>query len=185
MKVIFLDIDGVLQPYSSGKRFKIDRKALVSELSKKYNIDYSIYDEYDAAAAYCDWDKDGVKRIKKILKKTNAKIVISSSWRSEKTPNKMRDFLRFYDLDKYLIGQTRKYSDITEKDNYKKYHYRVIEILDYLEKHQDITSYVVIDDMDLSIGLENHFVETNNIINDNQMKECIRILKYSTWFYKF
>ena len=58
MKVIFLDIDGVLQLYDSHNRFEHDRKALVSELSQKFHRDYSMYDEYDVAACDLDWDKD-------------------------------------------------------------------------------------------------------------------------------
>ena len=78
MNIIFLDIDGVLQPYSSQKRFEINRKELKEKLSKELGIDYSIYNEYDVAAAACDWDKDAVDRIKNIIEKTEAKIVVSS-----------------------------------------------------------------------------------------------------------
>lgn len=42
--------------------------------------------------------------------------------------------------------------------------------------HKDITNFVAIDDMDLSIGLEKKFVHTYNVINDEQMKKCIEIL---------
>ena len=45
IKIIFLDIDGVIQPYNSNKRFKINRQELVRYLSEKYNIDYSMYNE--------------------------------------------------------------------------------------------------------------------------------------------
>ena len=112
MKVIFLDIDGVLQPYASKNRFEIDRKVLRERLSKELNTDYTIYNEYDVAACYADWDKEAVERIKKIIKKTDAKIVISSDWRSKELPNKMKDFLKIHNMDKYWVGET---DDIDEE----------------------------------------------------------------------
>lgn len=83
-----------------------------------------------------------------------------------------------HDLDKYLLGQTEEYPELTlqETEEIRKYLYRVIEIMDYLNLHKDITNFVAIDDMDLSKGIEGHFVKTHNIIDDNQMEECIEIL---------
>lgn len=184
MKVIFLDIDGVLQPYNSEKRFKIDRKKLRKKLSEEFDTDYTIYNEYDVAACYADWDKDAVERIKKIIKETNAKIVISSDWRSKEKPNKMKDFLKLWGLDQYLIGET----EYIDKEKMKKtieyiesmqnsfYSYRIVEILEYVYNNPEITNYVAIDDLNLEIGLEGHFVKTYNLINDEQADRCIKIL---------
>lgn len=184
MKVIFLDIDGVLQPYKSENRFEIDRKALRERLSKELNIDYTIYNEYDVAACYADWDKEAVERIKKIIKETDAKIVISSDWRSKELPNKMKDFLKIWNMDQYWGGENDDIDEEKMKEaiEYVKsrenphWSYRAIEILDYVYKHKEITNYVAIDDMDISVGLDGHFVKTENLINDEQVEKCIEIL---------
>lgn len=38
--IIFLDIDAVIQPYSSQKRFEYDPEPLIEDLCKKTNNDY-------------------------------------------------------------------------------------------------------------------------------------------------
>ena len=190
MKVIFLDIDGVLQAYDSKNRFgkgEEKMKEEVSELSKRLNRDYSIYNVYDVEACYLDWDKEAVERIKKIIKETGAKIVISSDWRSKELVNKMKDFLKIWDMEQYWAGETgdsgyeedemketRDY--IKEKMKGKYCSYRAVEILDYVRKHEEITNYVAIDDMDLLDELEEHFVKTKNLINNEQAEKCIEIL---------
>ena len=186
MKVIFLDIDGVLQPYNSRNRFNNDLEALKQKLSQKYNTDYSIYDSYDVGACYYDWDKNAVERIKLIVKETGAKIVISSDWRSEELKNKMKDFLKIWDMEQYWIGDTETAFDgekVTMQEIYKYINiitpnlsYREIEIIDYVYNHKDITNYVVLDDMDFSEILKQHFVKTRNLINDEQANSCIKIL---------
>ena len=194
VKVIFLDIDGVLQSDRSGARFEIEREELRERLSEKMNIDYSIYDQYDVAACYCDWDIEAVNRIKRIIQKTNAKIVISSDWRNKEKENKMRDFLRIWNLNEYLVGQTDYYgigkmskaSDyvknvVTNISDYKYIDLRQIEIIDYLFKHKEITNFVSIDDRNLSPALKDHFVHTDDLINDEQMKACIEILNGKDW----
>ena len=186
MKVIFLDIDGVLQPYKAENRFGKDRIALREQLSKEKGIDYSIYNEYDVAACALDWDKKAVERLLKIITETGAKIVVSSDWRSERLPYKVRDLLSIWDMGKYWYADTVDYDEekmkntieyIKTKNPEKKYiGYRNVEILDFVFNHKDITNFVAIDDMDLSIGLENNFVHTYNVINDEQTEKCIEIL---------
>jgi len=177
MNILFLDIDGVLQSPNSQKRFEVNRESLISYLTNIYNVDYSQYNEYDVAAVYFDWDKIAVNRVKKILEKTNAFIVITSNWKNKLLPNKMKDLLKIQGLDKYYVGETANYYDIKEIDKTKAYHYKVIEILDYLKQNKNITNYVVVDDLDLSNGLKGHFVRTNNIISAENAENCIRILK--------
>lgn len=48
-----------------------------------------------------------------------------------------------------------------------------LEILDYVYIHKEITNYVV---MNISVGLDGHFVKTENLINDDQAEKCIEIL---------
>ncbi len=190
MKVIFLDIDGVLQPYKARERFEHDLDETVKELSEKYNIDYTIYNKYDVGACYYDWDVDAVNRIKKIIEKTGAKIVISSDWRmaadladpEKKQINKMLNFLRLWGLEEYLVGENDVYRSKEMGDLYETISLmkrvgnisRTIEILNYLKAHEEIKNYVILDDT--SILIDEHFVKTKDVINDYQMKKAIKIL---------
>jgi hypothetical protein len=182
--VIFLDIDGVLQPYDSQKRFdhikQIDE--LYQELYEKYHVDYSEYNMYDVAAVYYDWDKNAIAELKRILEKTGAKIVVSSDWREETVDN-MVDFCRIYDLDDYIVGATVKerykhkyFNEIDEK--YRNSGYRAVEILIYLKEHPEIKKYVAIDDIPLIEELgEQHAVVTRSTLTKNDADKCIRLLK--------
>ncbi len=103
-------------------------------------------------------------------------------------PLKLRDLLKLHGLDKYYFGQTQDYDPRWPKDEYdserfaipkerQNYCYRVNQILHFLDIRQDITNYVAIDDMNLHEGLFDHFVQTRDYINDEQMQACINILE--------
>ena len=53
----------------------------------------------------------------------------------------------------------------------------ILCILDFVFNHKEITNFVAIDDLNLSDELDGHFVQTDNLINDEQMQKCIEILK--------
>lgn len=201
MKVVFLDIDGVLQPYNSKRRFEVDMVEVQKDLTKKLGIDYMKYYKYDVAAAALDWDTDAVERIRNILVKTDSKIVVSSDWRDkyidpdsylynlhnrDYLPYKVRDFLEIWDLGKYWYADNLYFNEEKMKDTIehmkkklgdgKYFRSRVIEIMDFLLKHKEITNYVVIDDMDMSTCIGDHFVKTDNLIKDEDMEKAIKIL---------
>jgi len=73
MKLIFLDFDGVLNSnkyFKSLKRKKIPHEKILNSLSPEM-----------------------VERLNKIIEATNAKIVISSTWRTMHTPEELKNFL--------------------------------------------------------------------------------------------
>ncbi len=188
MKVIFLDIDGVLQPPGSQRRFSVVQEDIIKKLSDFHHVDYSFYCDCDVTACYLDWNIDAVNRIKTILEKTNAKIVVSSDWQDKRYAFKMRDLLKLHGLDKYYFAQTTDYDLKEPRDEFyidrflipkerKNYNYRVNQILHFLDIRKGITNYVAIDDMNLREGLFDHFVQTRDYITDEQMQECINILE--------
>ena len=61
MKIIFLDVDGVLNTSETFRRRRIEY-----EKTKKWNVEI---------------DLDRVARLKYIINMTGAKVVLSSSWR--------------------------------------------------------------------------------------------------------
>ena len=86
MKIIFLDVDGVLNSQYSFKRHG--------------NI---LYDEY-------------LKNLKKIVLETKANIVISSTWRkSDILMNELKEYLEKYEISQYLIGKTDNYIGINKE----------------------------------------------------------------------
>jgi hypothetical protein len=182
-KVLFLDIDGVLQPYGAQDRFKHIKEAdeFNRKLLDEFSVDYSRYNVYDVMAVYYDWDKGAVAELKRILDTTGAKIVLSSDWR-DKTIYRMADLCRIHGLDGYLIDATpsteeRNQRDVENNPEYKQMIYRAIEISMYVNDHPEIKNYVAIDDMHLIKDLgEKHAVETSNKMTKENADKCIELL---------
>ena len=172
MNIVFLDIDGVLQPHFSNYRFNADNK-IIEMLSKMYSIDYFRYSFDDVAAVYYDWDEQSVCRLKYILDSTKSKIIISSDWRNNRLPNKMKDLLAIQGLNSYWFADNIEL-DYQPNNTYIKT--RSMEIKDSLNRYS-IDNFVVLDDWK---GLYDYFpnnaVITDNMISVDNMHECIKIL---------
>ena len=137
-KVIFLDIDGVLQPLSSQKRFKYDLDELRKDLANKYqDEEYLKMDKYDLGAIYYDWFKESVELLRQLCDKTNAKIVISSNWREYSDLSRLKKYFKIYELDSYVIDVTPILSYPLE---------RADEVEQYLKDNQNIKKFVIFDD---------------------------------------
>ena len=200
-RIIFLDIDGVLQPSSSQKRFEEIRKNSMPDLYRflknYYGIDFSVYDQYDVAAVYFDWDRTAVSLLKLVLRITGAEIVLSSDWRMGGF-KRMNDFFTIHGLQKYFIDITRvDKSNSWGKKNYEfidedfkqrtierhkkengedaRMNFRSIEILEWLDRNPDVKYWVAIDDMILH-GIEANYVESCPRMNVDDAEKCIRML---------
>lgn len=116
MKVIFLDIDGVIA--------SIDYLRVTSflEIPNPDKFGYG-------------FDPRCVMNFKKIILQTDASIVISSTWKSMGI-NKLRNMWDIRQLPGEII-------DITQKDPSGK---RGLEIKRWLDENKDIDNYLILDD---------------------------------------
>ena len=144
MKIIFLDIDGVLNTEETFVKRK--------EKYKKTGIYDLEIDEYR------------IKYLKNIIDKTKAKIVLSSSWRyffkkeNDLIIPKHNDGIELCKIfEKYNI----EIYDITKKNGYLT---REEQIKDWISEN-NVDSFIVIDDETLDI--ENQ-IKTNFYINNNE-----------------
>lgn len=156
MKVIFLDIDGVLnsEVFWTTQKQHI-RKQLALEAGRTK----------DEASALANIDPEGVARILKIVKETGAEIVVSSTWRYDDCLNYK---LRFMGIP-HTYGITPWSRD----------RHRGSEIKEWLDEHPEVTNYVIIDDdNDMLDEQEPHFVQTSwyDGINDYNVEKAIEIL---------
>lgn len=154
--VIFLDIDGVLQPPASQTRFKHDleklRRFLADELDDPRYLDI---DKYDLGAIYHDWDRDAVERLRKLCEDFGAEIVISSDWRLRKSISLLKVYFRVHDLHGHVTDKTSEGAGAP--------HYRAGEVKDYLDSHPEIERFVIIDDgyrKEFDELFPEHFVHT-------------------------
>jgi len=139
MKVIFLDIDGVL------------------------NNQQTFQSRYEHHQSTGEWllEIDGimVSRLANIVKETNAKIVLSSSWRNGFS----------YDTCEPLGEQAQGLVDILNKYGLSLYSRtgngrdRAEEIEEWLHNHRDIDTFVILDDdsYDLQKFIDRELVKTS------------------------
>ena len=195
--VIFLDIDGVLQPGHKQDRFKHDLKKLRQDFSEKSDPHYETMSEYDIGAVYYDWNDEAVKNLKTLIDEADAEIVLSSAWRERKSIKQLKLLFKIHDLDKYVIAKTpyrqeevdneEKESDNKSKllpDNYIKADEfgssRDGEIEVYLHKHTEIKQFVIIDDAyfnDLNRRFGKRFVYTSSHLKKKDLDLALQAIK--------
>lgn len=161
MKIVFLDVDGVLNGYNKWTY-------LIINISKKLHIPTKIIREtlriFEVKEKY-------VRRLSKIINKTGAKIVMSSSWRHGfwNTPyeEKYKDQKRLQDLlNKYHLDVI----DITPGSNSGK---REDEINQWLnETNLAVDSFVILDDesYDLQSFVGKELVKTSKVIEGKMIQ---------------
>ena len=149
MKIIFLDIDGVL---NSG-----DNLAAL-HFTQKYNA-CQIHDKYGQL-----FDERCVRWLDFILMETNAKIVISSTWRIAGL-NTMREMWFDRKLPGEIIGITPDSIDAALAEKFMETKAdRGLEILEWLSNNLGVESYCIIDDNDdmTPEQLEHRFIHTSS-----------------------
>lgn len=132
MKVIFLDVDGVL---NSEHIFRKEHRRY--KRTNEVRIDKDI-------------EKRFVRNLKWLVKKTGAKIVLSSSWRGAVKANKD------HHLHRYLEECGLEIYDYTPHIGLD----RGIDIQEWLNHHLDVTNIVILDDEDDMCHLKEYLVQT-------------------------
>lgn len=166
MKVIFLDIDGVLFPCKGRKFKKCDVTTLKSDLCKKNYQLFHDMDEYDLSMVYTGWDLEAINRLKILLNSSQAKIVISSSWKFTHSLRALKQIFGIFDLEKYVVDKT--------DDRYG--FFKTPAIQGYLKDHPKIVSYVVLDDIDMRKDFPDHMVVCPDYLDDDSLRKAIHII---------
>ncbi len=155
MKVIFLDIDGVLNTPSSESR----------------------------CGEYIGIDDEKVERLKKIVDKTKAEIVLISTWKKywcrEENLKPLQDYLANY-LDEKLAKQGLKAIDKTKDKADGLYLSRGEGILEYIFRNK-VENYVILDDCQFDYDgcdIVDKLVKTSQIegLTEKKVKMACRIL---------
>lgn len=119
MKVIFLDIDGVL----------VTRNSIIYQYLN-FPDDTSIR-----------FSKKAVKNLNKLIRLTKAKIVISSTWRLFHSLEDLKNIIKKQGISGEIISTTS-----VEKATIEEGIPRGQKISDWLEQHPEVEQYVIIDD---------------------------------------
>ena len=130
MKVIFLDIDGVL---ATDKEFMRNR----TKFWEKHPAMAELKVPYP-------WNKEAVKLFNEILDATGAEIVLSSDWKLHWNLDELKSIFNWNGVKKYPITVTN--NEYVSVNNLEMN--RAAEIGDYVREN-DVVNYVVIDDLNV------------------------------------
>lgn len=151
MKIIFLDIDGVLnnQDITNFHKGKVGDEA------------YDVFDRDDLFDPKC------VNNLNSIIEATGAKIVISSSWRVLFDINELRDILANQKVNGEIIDHTNRFG--CERGH---------EIQEWLDRHPDVSSFVMLDDGTDMAHLIDRLVNTDfeKGLEEKHIEEAIKML---------
>ena len=150
MKILFLDIDGVIN-------------------SDEYANEYHKYKL--GLQGYHIWvDPKAVERVRRLCEETGAKIILSSSWRSYRLDVTLEDLKRYDGLEPllpYLVGVTPAYMSRCrgrEIDNlFEEWsHHIEMGLIDKQYENEPIERYAIVDDdNDMLEKQLDHFVQTD------------------------
>jgi len=151
MKVIFLDNDGVICLSSNwGSRHKKQKEwggRKLSMTSWDMPVEYR-FDNFDLKA---------VKVLNKILETTGAEIVVSSDWRLHANLEQLGEYYTSKGIIKKPIAVTDLFKDIYPSE-WSGLRFRAelelersMEINHWLENHPEVTHWVAVDDLDMSV----------------------------------
>ena len=184
MKVIFLDHDGVICLSTEwGGRFKKQTRV-------KRKLSQSI-ESLPVDARFDNFNKKAVKILNEILEETGAEIVVSSDWKRWANVEEMGEYYESKGIIKKPIAFTDSilyddYADFPWHRNWDLEQTRSLEIAQYLGQNPNITHWVAIDDLDMSLkkegekewGLKNFVLtpSSNEGIKQTGIKE--KIIKF-------
>ncbi len=153
MKVLFLDNDGVIcLSYNWGGRSKKWSKYR-SENPNSSNL------KKDAPVEFRldDFDKKAIKVLNEIIEETGCEIVVSSDWRLHATLEELGYYYMKQGMIKKPIAVTDIFKDIFPKE-WNAFRFRAdlelersMEINHWLENHPEVTHWVAVDDLNMSV----------------------------------
>ena len=158
MKAIFLDVDGVLHPLGSNH---LPSKAKKEDIFKRCELDLQHGEEEGYVSLPIDGEfcLENMIHLKRIVEKTSACIVLSSTWReTDYGTNAVKYQLNLYKIggDNIIVGKTTILGIGTQN--------RAKEICKYLkDHHNEIESYICFDDAELK-GWDNNIFNEKNFI---------------------
>jgi len=187
--LIFLSIDRVL--YKGGSDYPIVEKA--QELFPDI-MDYRDFKSihYDTAATHF-FNPRAVSNLEKLISATNACVVITSSWRENRTIPELIKIFAKHSFSQWIIDKTLFRAEIDkaeEKSSAEKVEGKSAakgkarEIDYWLKNHPDIANYVILDELDsnlydnLSATFPKRFVQIDpsELLSDVNVTAAIKIL---------
>lgn len=179
MKIIFLDIDGVLN----------------CENWYKKRYEETEGDLFASAYPYYEFDKTLVLNLNRIIKETGAKVVVSSTWRIGRTVEELHEILdkvgfegeiidttiSMRGFDGYTIPRGCEIAHWLKSKKFQRINWSRDVQIERLEK-SEVKNYIILDDdSDMLYGQREHFVQTSQKsgLDAETTQKAIKILNTS------
>ena len=133
MKVIFIDIDGPL----AWETWKDGRIKIMEETQHEFTIPYP-------------WVKEDCNALAKIIEKTNALLVVSSTWRTYYSFSQLKMIFEYYGIGRWNILDTTNHFNPMKKMSSSDEWNRACEIKTWVRTFKP-NSWIAIDDMNLGM----------------------------------
>ena len=151
MKILFLDNDGVICLDSNwGSRHKKQKKWSGMKLSMRGR-------EIPVEYRFDNFDKKAIRTLNEILEETGAEYVVSSDWRFHGTLEELGEYYLSQGVIKKPYDVTGMFKDLFPRE-WASLRFRAdlelerfMEIQNWLENHPDVTHWVAVDDLDMSV----------------------------------
>lgn len=173
MKIIFLDVDGVLNSDMGLV------KALGLKPNEKIQVHHAAKILNELSGANYPFDEKCLENFKRLVDETDANIVVSSTWRLfESNRVKLLETLRKYDLDTKIIGYTPYY--------HRDFMPRGYEIEGWLRENEFTGEFIILDDVDNMEHLKPHLILTNALtgLTADDVDQGIKMLNSARKFKK-
>ena len=191
MKVIFLDNDGVICLQDNwGSRYKKARQYMIDNGIGEHDTSMMDEGKRPVEVRFDNFDKKAINVLNEILEETGAEIVVSSDWKLHATVEELGEYYESQGIIKKPIARTLNLDEF-DSDSAGLYAWkgwrgrmRIREIEQYIKDHPEITHWVAVDDINMSIeanqghGLKNFVLtpRSSEGIKQSGIKE--KILKY-------
>jgi len=188
MKIIFLDIDGVLN----------------SEMWYRSRFEQLDREEETGNYPYYEFDPILIDRLNRIIEETDAKVVVSSTWRIGRSVEDLQNLLNKVGFKGEIIDTTPHFHAkgednddnpigytvprgceiewwLKEKGKFQRINWSVERQNEYLEKAL-VKNYIILDDdSDMLYNQREHFIKTSGYwgLSENDVKTAIQILNTS------
>lgn len=167
-RVLFLDIDGVLNSIDYMRRRELAGDAMIAMHATQDDPGQAI-------------DPDAVQLLNEIVERTDARICVSSSWRKLYTIPVLQHILRQRGLRARLIGRTPDIWRLPEIQIAHGHRCRGHEIQYWLDRHKRyaIEQFAIVDDSSDMAHLKHRFVQTtiDRGLEREHVEQLVALLK--------
>ena len=163
MKILFLDNDSVicLSNNWGGRSKKWAKYRSANPDSSREKKDAPVFVRFD------DFDKKAIKILNEIIEETGCEIVVSSDWRLHANLEELGDYYISQGIIKRPIAFTDIFENIFPKE-WNAFRFRAdlelersMEINHWLDNHPEITHWVAVDDLNMSLEFLSKYFSDN------------------------